>query len=374
MQTALRLPSFVPAVRVAWLIVALAVIVALIALAIAAGSGHKIPPPFGPARTGLIAFDASGDIVVANADGTGRHAITSGPSIDISPVWSLDGQHLAFFSKASSTATKQSIVVVDAAGANPWVISTPATYTFSTLSWSPDGHRLAYIDNVQPTQPGWADAGDLAIADLTTRTTKTITHGPLASDPAWAPDGTRIAFKVSDFDLGTSQLDLIPAEGGSLSSLTDITSDNAGFGAPQWSPDGKHLLVWAGQGSHTVYVVDPSTGAATDLTPAHSADAFWATWSNDGTRIAYETFPDPPGPIDVVHVMNADGSANRILANVNVTGSDLFWSPDDRDLLGFDADGTSSSNAIVIPLDGSPVVAIPAPSNSLGGSFQRLAP
>jgi len=372
MQTVLRFPSFSPVARAAWVLLAIALLLALAALSVGVFGGHRLPPPFGPAHTGLLTYDGNGDIYVANPDGTNSHAITSGPAVDTAPVWSLDGEHIAYFSKASANATEQSVVVVDAAGGNRWVVATPHTGAFSSVSWAPDGHRLAYIDNVQVGQPGWADAGDLAVADLTTRTTRPITHGLAASDPAWAPDGQRIAFKVSDMVAGTSWLYIVGVDGANPHVLSTVTSDNAGFSTSQWSPDGSRILAWASGPNHQVFVIDPGTGQATNVTNTPQADDFWATWSNDGTRIAYETLRGAGRPIDDVHVMNADGTNDRLLTTANVTGADLYWSPDDHFLIGFDSNGTSSANAVVIPVDGTtPATLIPAPSNSLTGSWQR---
>ena len=62
------------AARVAVIIATVLLLVLAIALGVLIGSRHRLPPPIGPATPGLIAFDLAGDIYVANADGTGRHA------------------------------------------------------------------------------------------------------------------------------------------------------------------------------------------------------------------------------------------------------------------------------------------------------------
>lgn len=376
MQSTLRLPLMPTLPRAAWGVLLVALLVALAVAALAIVGAHHLPPPFGPAKTGLIAFDAGGDVWVANADGSNRHAITSGPAIDSSPVWSLDGEHIAYFSKATPDATVQSIVVVDSQGRQPWIVATPAHVgTYSSISWAPDGRRLVYVDHVQPTSVPGADLGDLAVADIAARTTMTITHGLLASDPAWSPDGKRIAFKVSDPRAESAQLYLVNADGSYPHRPTALDGDSASFSNPQWAPGGRLLLVWTGTIQHDVYVVDADSGRVRDLTNTADAEEFWATWSNDGTRIAYETFRNPAGPLDDVFVMNADGSNRRKLTNAAVTGNDLFWSPDDRYLVGFDSNGLSSSTMYVIPVDGTtPPVAIPAANNSLSGTWQRLAP
>lgn len=53
-----------------------------------------------PQPSGRIAFssdrDGNADIYTINADGTGLERLTHGPSSDTNPVWSPDGQHIAF--------------------------------------------------------------------------------------------------------------------------------------------------------------------------------------------------------------------------------------------------------------------------------------
>ena len=55
--------------------------------------------------------------------------------------------------------------------------------------------------------------------------------------PAWSPDGNRIAF-VSGRDGSPAQLYLIPADGGEAERLTDMP---VSVSAPKWFPDGKHI-------------------------------------------------------------------------------------------------------------------------------------
>jgi hypothetical protein len=56
------------------------------ALAIALQRLHRLAPsapaPAGLAKPGLIAFDLAGDVLLTNADGTGRTQLTSGPDVD----------------------------------------------------------------------------------------------------------------------------------------------------------------------------------------------------------------------------------------------------------------------------------------------------
>ena len=77
------------------------ILAALVGAALIAGSRHAVPPPFGLARTGLIATDAGGDVVLVDAEGTPsgaarRRATTQ----EYGATWSLDGLRLAYWSEA----------------------------------------------------------------------------------------------------------------------------------------------------------------------------------------------------------------------------------------------------------------------------------
>src|SRR6476661_10341947 len=79
-----RQPVLVP--RLPWRSIALAVVVLLALLAAAAvyiGSQQRVPPPFGPARNGLVAYDAGGDIYTADPVTGVATAIVSGPALDV---------------------------------------------------------------------------------------------------------------------------------------------------------------------------------------------------------------------------------------------------------------------------------------------------
>ena len=95
-QTTLR---FSPVPRVAWILVVLALVIALgVAAALTIGSRpHPLPPPFGPARNGLIVYGGSDHDIHALdlATGTTTSLIT-GTEGDHRPVLSPDGTKVLF--------------------------------------------------------------------------------------------------------------------------------------------------------------------------------------------------------------------------------------------------------------------------------------
>ncbi len=68
----------------------------LVAIALYAGSRPRVPPPFGPAANGLVAYAQDGDIYTVDPVTGTRHLIMTGRDIDSDPRWSPNGLRLAF--------------------------------------------------------------------------------------------------------------------------------------------------------------------------------------------------------------------------------------------------------------------------------------
>ena len=111
METRAQFGAVPRAVTVLALLALLTLVVAT-AIAIGANNPPKLPPPFGPAGNGLIAYVSDGDLWMVAPDGTEPQQITSGPEIEYLPTWSRDGTRLAFWSGLEGKPA--ALVVVDA--------------------------------------------------------------------------------------------------------------------------------------------------------------------------------------------------------------------------------------------------------------------
>jgi len=142
------------------------------------------------------------------------------------------------------------------------------------------------------------------------QTRLTVNPGFDNRDPAWSPDGQRIAF-TSARD-GNSEIYVMKADG---SAQTRLTTDPARDFSAAWSPDGTRIaFASARTGAHDVYVMNADGSGQTRLTTDPASD-FNPAWSPDGAKIAYEsttTFGDGGGE---VLLMNADGSGRTNLTN-----------------------------------------------------------
>ena len=71
-------------------------IAATAAAALLVGSQKRVPEPFGLARNGVVVFEQDGDLLIADGlDGPTR-TLVSGPETDYFPVFSRQGDRLAF--------------------------------------------------------------------------------------------------------------------------------------------------------------------------------------------------------------------------------------------------------------------------------------
>jgi hypothetical protein len=203
----------------------------------------------------LIAFARSGDLWVANSDGTGQRRVVTTPSVvEWGPSWSPDGMTLVYSARVDGrrqiravglpTGTSRRLAgsageewspAYSAAGRLAFVSSrggTPAVYVAARdgsgaapfdamppavppadvrdLAWSPDGKRLAY------TQAAADGTTSLVVDDGTAQASLTTTPAQ-DEHPVWSPAGTRIAY-----DDGGSHLQSVAADG------TDVRDLGAG--------------------------------------------------------------------------------------------------------------------------------------------------
>jgi TolB protein len=291
-------------------IVVLAGVVGLVLLSIAiviviGSSRHRLPPPFGLAKPGLVAFDQGGDIYVGNADGTGRHALTSGPDTDNRAIWSPDGTTVAFESRRADLTW--AVVVINADGQHRVTIADGLSQV-GGITWSPDSRRIAYgarATSGTPTNDPYDWRLYIAEAD---RPGASMLG---ASDvfglaPSWSPDGNVIAFKRvypccgAPGDVALWRITVDGKDARRLSKEIEPYSSAGGYDAfrnTAWSPDGKRLAYLADgvpppgddpvvSAAYDVFVVDADGNHEQNITRSPQEE-YWPSWSPDGSRIAF---------------------------------------------------------------------------------------
>lgn len=281
-------------VGLALLIIALVVGVAIVAVG---ARQAKVPPPFGVARNGLIAYSADGDIFTLDPVTGISTAIVTGPETDNAPVFSPDGTRIAFGRATdNSTGHPVSIFVAGADGSNPVAVTTePIPSGPEHFGWAPDSRSIL------------ADAPGLSAVWLFD-----VTHpGPpkvAASNantylqPFQPPDGTAILI-IRATDTGT-QLSTIDTNTGRETVLATGGPSND-LGAAAWSPDGKQVVYNSAPAgdpdSQRLFIVNADGTGTRQIT---HAPGVWfdidASWSPDGRWIAFTRYQQTsPGAFDV---------------------------------------------------------------------------
>jgi TolB protein len=166
------------------------------------------------------------------------------------------------------------------------------------------------------------------------------------ADPAWSPDGTRIAFHSSRRD-GRAQIYLVAANGTGLRRITRTKTYDR---EPAWSPDGKRIVYVSSANdpedtleddAAELYVVSSEGGLPARLTHDRIAEADPA-WSPAGNRIAFED-----QSLARIYVVSSDGDRLHQIPFTRSGVQSPSWSPDGNRLVV-----SSGSNLYVIAVNG----------------------
>lgn len=263
----------------------LTLIASACALALPATAGAAFPGTNGP-----IAFDRGGSILTA----AGTTLANSG--YDFAPKVSPDGSKVVYY-------VNRDIWVMDADGSDQKQLTTNGLFNRDP-DWSPDGKTIVYSGGASAqSRP------DIFTIPATGGTPKqiTATDDHEESEPAFSPDGTKIAYSRSGCDIPFGGGSCVYVMGADGSGQTNLTPENQVPGcetqpgyyfngaskSPTWSPDGTKIA-FSGPlnckvssiGSD-IWVMAADGSGKTNLTNDDGTNDVEPAFSPDGTQIAF---------------------------------------------------------------------------------------
>jgi WD40-like Beta Propeller Repeat len=214
------------------------------------------------------------------------------------------------------------IYTIDPEGAD-----TPTRLTLNAAddtepAWSPDGDRIAFTRRFE------AGKADIYTVKADGTDEHRLTDHPAAdSQPAWSPDGDRIAF--TSVREGNAEIHVMNADGSEIKRLTTRTGPDT---QPVWSPDSERIAFTTerGNGDPEIYLMDADGTNPTPLTTASARDAE-PNWGPDGAHLAFVS--DRDGDSDVYRYREIGGKPS-VEAVTEKTADDSWpaWSPDGGEL------------------------------------------
>ena len=258
---------------------------------------------------------------IADSNGERIRELTHGNWRDSSPVWSPDGEKIAFLSDKDGTSQIH-VMWLDT---REVAQLTHVDKTPESLRWSPDGKMLVLTMFLEDTD----DILEVELPDEPEGAS--WAEGAIIIDRlSWRRDGRGPVPK------GYSHIFIMDAELGGTPK--QLTSGDYSHSDPQWSMDGKKIYFSAIRkpdaeylrGDSEIYSVDLETLDIKTLTDRNGPDRGPAV-SPDGKWIAYTGYDDKnhTSHLSSLYLMDVDGRKKRLLAgNLPNSPSNVSWSTD----------------------------------------------
>ncbi len=189
-------------------------------------------------------------------------------------------------------------------------------------AFSPDGTRLAFTSGTR-VYIGNQHAHDRQFV---------LDMGVGAWELDWSPDGTQLvgAFpSCADPDLACEpDIYVFGTDGGGLTNLTN--TDGPEYN-PSWSPDGDTIAFDSPRaGESDIYTIDADGGGELNITTDLSSPATEPDWAPDSSKLAFEV--DLPFYAVSVWTAHPDGSDKEQLLTAPSGAFQPAWSPDGEQL------------------------------------------
>ena len=294
----------------------------------------------------IMADKRDPNLWIVNFDGSGLRALAAGPASSRNPVWSPDGQRLAWI---SSQEGRHHLMM-------RWMDSGEQSaigefqHSPGNLSWSPDGEWLAFTQFV---------------AEMPAKLFSPVEKpegAKWAAEPTYTQELVYRADGQGELEPGHSHIFVMPSNGGGAVQLTSGPFNHGG--SLSWSKDSRRLYFSANRRPEKEQMDNPQNSEIYSLSIAdsqieqltdHDGADTQPVVSPDGKSLAWLGFDDQKKGYNQMEVYLApiDGLKNKKILTLSLdrTIGQLQWSPE-GDYLWFSYIDQGEAKVGRVSLDG----------------------
>ncbi|MCB9315931.1 MAG: PD40 domain-containing protein [Lewinellaceae bacterium] len=202
----------------------------------------------------------------------------------------------------------------------------PDRLAIQDVCWSPDGKKLAF--SVLYGKADWSDFKpenwQLLVYTLKTKKTQLVASGAVFA--AFSPDGHALAYSKYRGE-GNWDIEIQDLHTGLAHLLTtDSTTRESG---PSWSPDGRHLVFFGGNGEQReLFVINSDGSGLKQISKAAPHKCFNPCWSPNSDRICY--YLEKGDHRDQIYLTDSNGSFHQNLSRDTLHNYYPGWAPENR--------------------------------------------